>query len=83
MFLATYHTAQGETDMTRIKMIVIGVLALLVLIVILQNTATVETKILFVTLTMPRAVLLIGTTLVGFVVGLLASYRITKQSDKR
>jgi putative membrane protein len=69
--------------MTRSKMIVVGVLALLVLIVILQNTAAVETKILFVTLTMPRAVLLIGTTLVGFVVGLLASYRITKQSNKR
>ena len=65
--------------MTRTKLVITAVLALLVLIVILQNTAAVETKILFVTLTTPRAVLLIGTTLVGFLLGVLVAFRIAKQ----
>jgi uncharacterized integral membrane protein len=65
--------------MTRTKLIIAGVLALLVLIVILQNTAAVETKILFITLTMPRAVLLIGTTLVGFILGVLSAFRLAKR----
>ena len=65
--------------MTRTKLVITAVLALLVLIVILQNTAAVETKILFVTLTTPRAVLLIGTTLVGFLLGVLVAFRMAKQ----
>jgi uncharacterized integral membrane protein len=65
--------------MTRTKLVIMAVLALLVLIVILQNTAAVETKILFVTLTTPRAVLLIGTTLVGFLLGVLVAFRMAKQ----
>ncbi len=65
--------------MTRTKLIIAGILALLVLIVILQNTAAVETRIFFVTITMPRAVLLIGTTLVGFILGVLMAFRLAKQ----
>ena len=65
--------------MTRTKWLMAGVLALVVLIIVLQNTAAVETKILFFTLTMPRAVLLVGTTLIGFIVGLLVSYRLQKK----
>jgi putative membrane protein len=68
--------------MTRAKLIIAGVLALLALIVILQNTALVETKVLFITLTMPRAVLLIGTTLVGFIVGVLVAIRLEKQPSR-
>ena len=67
--------------MTRTKLIITAVLALLVLIIILQNTAAVETKILFVTLTMPRAVLLFGTTLVGFLLGVLVALRLAKQKN--
>ena len=65
--------------MTRTKVVITTILALLVFIVILQNTAAVETKILFVTITMPRAVLLIGTTLVGFLLGVLVAFRMAKQ----
>ena len=57
------------------KLIVAAVLAVLVLIVVLQNTEAVETRILFVTLTMPRAALLFGALIVGFVLGLLTSTR--------
>lgn len=66
--------------MTRTKLVITGILALLVLIVILQNTAAVETRVLFVTITMPRAVLLIGTTLVGFLLGMLVAFRLAKQN---
>ena len=58
------------------KLIVAAVLAVLVLIVVLQNTEAVETRILFLTLTMPRAALLFGTLIVGFVLGLLTSTRL-------
>ena len=64
--------------MTRTKLVITAVLALLVLIVILQNTTPVETKVLFFTLTMPRAVLLIGTTLIGFLLGVLVALRMAK-----
>ena len=43
------------------KILVIAGLAILVLIVVLQNTESVETKLLFMSLTMPRAALLFGT----------------------
>lgn len=56
--------------MSQIKTGVIGVVAVLLVIVVLQNTQSVETKILFVTVAMPRAVLLFVTLLVGFVLGL-------------
>jgi len=65
--------------MTRTKLIIAGILAVLVLIVILQNTDAVETKVLFVTVAMPRALLLIGTTLTGFILGVLISFRLAKK----
>ena len=48
--------------------VALGVLAL---VVILQNTASVETKLLFVTITMPRAVLLATCVGLGFAAGYL------------
>lgn len=60
--------------MERFKIISIGILALLGVIIILQNTEPVETKLLFLSITMPRAILLMGTTLIGFALGVLASF---------
>lgn len=60
--------------MGRIKMIATAILALLGTIIILQNTQPVETKLLFMTITMPRAILLMGTTLIGFALGVLVSF---------
>ena len=47
--------------MKKFKTITIAVVIVLVLIVILQNTQSVETKILFVKVIMPRAFLLMLT----------------------
>jgi len=57
----------------RAKMIGILVPALFMGIVLLQNTESVQTKILFFSFTMPRAVLLFLTALIGFIIGVLAS----------
>jgi uncharacterized integral membrane protein len=66
----------------RLKIVGISVAALLVLIVVLQNTAAVETKILFITVTVPRAVLLFGTLIIGFIVGVLSANKILARSRK-
>ena len=65
--------------MTKFKVVVLTVVGLLVLIVVLQNTETVETRLLFVTVTMPRAVLLFGTLLTGFALGVLTAGRIARK----
>jgi len=57
--------------MERLRLIGLGLLALLVLIVILQNTEPVDTGLLFFTFTMPRAFWLFGTFIAGFLVGAL------------
>lgn len=59
--------------MKKLRLIVTLVLAVLVVIVVLQNTEAVETHLLFATVTMPRAVLLFTTVLVGFALGILTS----------
>jgi uncharacterized integral membrane protein len=60
--------------MERFKLIVMVVLALLGMIVVLQNTEPVHTRILLWSITMPRAVLLLGTTLIGFALGVIVSF---------
>ena len=71
-----YHSAWKhweEVDMIgKIRIIAAAILALVVLVIVLQNTEAVETKLLFITLTMPRAAMLFGTLVIGFVLGVLA-----------
>jgi uncharacterized integral membrane protein len=54
--------------MTKLKVVAIAVIALVTVIVVLQNTQPVETKLLFLTLTMPNAALLFGTLIIGFAI---------------
>ncbi|MGA1844694.1 MAG: lipopolysaccharide assembly protein LapA domain-containing protein [bacterium] len=65
--------------MKQAKFIAVLILAVLCLIIVLQNTATVETKILFITITMPRAILLLTTTAIGFALGVLVSLIVCKK----
>jgi len=65
--------------MHRFKLVATAILALLGVIIILQNTEPVETKLLFLSITMPRAILLVGTTLIGFALGVLASFFFPRQ----
>ncbi len=60
---------------TRIKLkigLALG-LALLALVVILQNVEPLTVQLLFATVTMPRAALLAITLLIGFVIGALVA----------
>lgn len=50
----------------------------LVAIVILQNTEVVETKVLFMTIAMPRAALLAVTLLIGITVGVGLGWRYSR-----
>jgi uncharacterized integral membrane protein len=60
--------------MAKVKLLATVVLAVLGMIVVLQNTEPVNTRILFWSITMPRAILLVGTSLIGFAVGVLTTF---------
>ena len=55
--------------MKKLKLYLYLAAILLLSIVIFQNTAIVETKVLFMTITMPRAALLGVTLLAGIAIG--------------
>ena len=67
---------RGPSMVQRLKIVGLAVIALLVLIVVLQNTEAVKTKILFVTVTVPGAVMLFGTLIIGFILGIITTHRI-------
>jgi uncharacterized integral membrane protein len=69
--------------MAKLKIYGAVILIVLMLIVVLQNTEQVETKLLFITITMPRAALLALTLLIGMAVGMLISLgMVNKRSGK-
>jgi uncharacterized integral membrane protein len=59
------------------KLIAAAVSAIIAIILVLQNTESVETHILFAKVEMPRAVLLLITFLLGFALGVLGAFAIT------
>ena len=69
--------------MAKAKLIAALVLAVLVIIVVLQNTQPVETKFLFMAITMPRAALLATTMLIGMAVGMLIALSLSGRKAKR
>jgi len=68
--------------MQKVKIIVAAIVALLIVIVVLQNTEVVETQILFTTISMPRAALLFGTLVIGYALGILTGSRIASRKKK-
>ena len=60
--------------MNKTKLIVIGVLVIIAFVLTIQNTQPVNTHILFFTITMPRAVLLLLMTLIGFAIGVFTVF---------
>ena len=72
-----------KMNKNKVKFIIVLVISVLALILILQNTKAVETKVLFMTITMPRALLLLITFLVGFIAGLIGMSVLTAKSSKK
>lgn len=68
--------------MARMKMLVIAVLVAATAIVVLQNTESVETKLLVATISMPRALLITVAFLAGAVCGILISTRVAKKKAR-
>jgi len=70
------------TLIPRIKLLVLLLFAVLSVVLILQNTQAVTTRLLFVTVGMPLAALLALTLLIGFAGGVLAAMKVgqTKRS---
>jgi uncharacterized integral membrane protein len=66
--------------MGRIKLVLVGMAILLIVVIVLQNTDTVETKLLFFSMTMPRAALLFGAMAIGFTAGVLVTNRLALRS---
>ena len=71
---------KGTID--KVKIVVIAIIVLLVVIVVLQNTQAVETKLLFLTVTMPNAALLFGTLVIGFAIGVLTAGHIVSSAKR-
>lgn len=72
-----------KEKMNALKVVTIVVIALLAVIVVLQNTQAVETKVLFLTVTLPNAALLFGTLIVGFAIGVLTAGHIVSVAKRR
>jgi uncharacterized integral membrane protein len=66
----------------KLKIVGIAVIALVVVVVVLQNTQDVETKLLFTTVTMPNAALLFGTFVIGFAIGVLTAGHIVSSAKR-
>jgi uncharacterized integral membrane protein len=65
-----------RTNLSRnLRIVAIAAAVTVVLILILQNTNEVRTRILFATVVMPQAVLLVVVLAIGFVIGLLTALR--------
>ena len=72
-----------KQQMNTLKVIAIAVIVVVTLIVVLQNTQAVETKLLFITLTLPNAALLFGTLIVGFAIGVFTAGHIVSSAKRR
>lgn len=67
---------------TKIKIAAVVILLIVVAIIAFQNRESVDTRLLFVTVTMPRAALLFVTLVIGFACGVLATWSIVARSKQ-
>jgi putative membrane protein len=72
-----------KESMNKLKIVGIAVMVLIVVIMVLQNTQAVETKLLFLTVTMPNAALLFGTLIIGFAIGVLTAGHIVSRAKQK
>lgn len=72
-------TRQNMTTKTKGKIIGAVILAILAVILIMQNRESDTTHILFLEVTMPRAVLLLLTLVIGIGIGLLIAVSMSRR----
>ena len=66
----------------KLKIVGIAAIVVIVVVVVLQNTQVVDTKLLFLTVTMPSAALLFGTLIIGFAIGVLTAGHIVSSAKR-
>lgn len=64
---------------TNPKVIAWAVIAVICIIIIIQNTQAVRINLLFFSFTMPNALLLFLTLLLGFVLGIIMPYTVRRR----
>lgn len=62
------------------RLIIAAIVVLAIVVLIIQNTEAVETRIFFITITLPRAILLGITLVLGWIVGLITAELLTPGS---
>lgn len=67
--------------MGKLKLPLLVVLLSVGLVLMLQNTAPVETRLLLLTIAMPQAVLIFITMLVGFLAGVFATLYFLREKN--
>lgn len=72
-----------KATINKLKLVGAAAIVLIIVIVVLQNTQPVETKLVFLTVTMPNAALLFGTLIIGFAIGVLTAGYIISVAKKR
>jgi uncharacterized integral membrane protein len=70
-------------SMKNLKLYSFLILAVLAILIILQNTVEVQIRILFLTMNAPLALFLLITLLLGMVLGILIAYLIDHKARKR
>lgn len=70
------------SGMQKPKIVLALVATILAVVLVIQNTEAVETRILFFTLTLPRALLFALLFSGGVIVGLLAAYWLSSRPSK-
>jgi uncharacterized integral membrane protein len=69
--------------MRKVKLIAIVVVSILTIIILVQNTEPVQARVLFWTVPMSRALLMMLTFVLGFVIGILVpTYFLRKAGGK-
>ncbi|WP_305041816.1 LapA family protein [Geoalkalibacter sp.] len=69
--------------MKQVKVLAATILALLLVVVIVQNAAPVEVRVLFLAFTLPQAVLLFLVGASGFMLGILAALLLGKRGASK
>lgn len=68
--------------MAKLKVIAVLLAVVLMTIIVIQNTEVVETRVLFLTMRLPRALLLALTFAAGAIVGLLIAVSMSRQKPE-
>ena len=71
------------TTAQKVRVVIVAIWAVLVLIVVVQNTGPVEAHLLLATFTLPLAVLLFSTLVIGFILGIFFRMRLRRSNRRK